>query len=175
MIACGRRNYPYAGVENGDLCLCSNTTTMSFVPRTLCNVQCSGTGNYPASEQPSCGALSRISVYDVRNRITGLQIHHIPPLSIYKKITVTAGVTTGQDAWFSFKSSGGANTVPPRTQKPVSTYIFDRPGKSEVSEVLSLIFVHRSHCFTCGQNNRWSATRKLKRSMRKLAKYIENQ
>jgi len=76
MTACGRR-WHIAGIQNGDLCLCSKTVPTDYVSHTKCDSVCTGAGSYPDKAKPRCGGRLHLSVYNASKRIVGFNIKQV--------------------------------------------------------------------------------------------------
>lgn len=73
--ACGKRLHGFAGIRNGELCMCSSEKPESFVDESLCASQCTGLDD--STIQQKCGGNSYYSVYTTSKRINGFDIENV--------------------------------------------------------------------------------------------------
>ena len=132
MVTCGR-HYNYAAVQNGQYCMCSNQLPTNRANEASCSASCPGTLQYPPAEtKPSCGGLSTISVYSIKNRILGFKILDPGPVKIFDKTSFGASIINGLDSIFTFDFGDGDGSKPLFSSTPNITHIYDRPGRYEL-------------------------------------------
>lgn len=129
MIACGK-NWLFAGIKHGKLCLCTSRQPAKYLNDAECSSPCPGTGNRTHS---SCGGVNRISVYDVRKRIFDLKLHKQNDVTVYEDTEINAEVFHGEGAAFQFKTGDGATVYPESSTSPAVTYVYSQPGSFKVS------------------------------------------
>ena len=126
------KQWPFAGIEN-NTCLCSAKEPVVFTSNSDCSYPCPGTQLWPATEQqPSCGGVQRISVYDVRSRIIGLNLRNPGPQHVYERMNIEAYLSNGKDIKYKFTSGDGDAVLPRISSTPNMTHVYDSPGTFQV-------------------------------------------
>ena len=126
MNACGKR-WHIAGIQNGNVCLCSKYTPPTYVSDSFCNSTCTGTNGY--SEDPKCGGNEHLSVYNISKRIIGLEIVDLPVLDLYSTANIRAKTENGEGINYVFQTGDGRTET--TTQSSI-THIYNEPGNFKV-------------------------------------------
>ncbi|XP_065682979.1 polycystin family receptor for egg jelly isoform X2 [Hydra vulgaris] len=102
--ACGKHAH-FAGVEDGTICLCSKKKPKKFDDNNDCLVPCKAYLNSNLSSSYSCGGRNRLSVYDVRKYIYGLQLHVPDVAKLYSPVELVTSIVNGIDISYKFFST----------------------------------------------------------------------
>ncbi|XP_048582698.1 polycystic kidney disease and receptor for egg jelly-related protein [Nematostella vectensis] len=136
---CGIK-YKYAALQDGRLCLCSNT--LPGTPKlddSECNTPCPGSSKWPSSEHYlKCGGPLKNSVYNAGERILGFTLQKIESLNILEPVNIHGGITNGINVSYVFDLGDGTLVTKPSSE-PKARHIYDKPGSYVVTATASNI------------------------------------
>lgn len=138
MLACGKR-WQIAGIQNGNVCLCSKSKPTTFQNSWHCSVKCTGISGYELDSVPGCGGTDHISVYDVSQRITGLTMNVVNSgAQLYERTNTETHLVNGMNVEYTFDTGDGIVTN--TTETPLA-HVYNRPGTFEVSVTITYILI----------------------------------
>ncbi|XP_077863102.1 polycystin-1-like [Saccoglossus kowalevskii] len=123
---CGERGFYYAGVQQGELCFCSNTYgTHRNADPTYCDHPCSG------DRETTCGGELYNDVFKTAELLSGFEIIAYDGLiSTYDNTSIQVNETRGEDISYNLDLSDGYSIGP--TSEDTVYHVFKKPGKAAI-------------------------------------------
>ena len=134
MVACGC-NYRYAAIQNGTICLCSDTIPSVILSEDKCAVQCTTDKQASEAVHPRCGGMNALSVYNISSRIFKVDLDIPKEVEIYQNTEIKTLTNNGRNIEF-FYDTGDMHNLPSLSSRDdFLKHTYYEPGIFKVSHV----------------------------------------
>ena len=134
MVACGF-NYRYAAIQNGTICLCSDTIPSVTLSEDKCAVQCTTYKQASEAVHPRCGGMNALSVYNLSSRIFKVDLDIPKEVEIYQNTEIKTLTNNGRNIEF-FYDTGDMHNLPSLSSRDdFLKHTYYEPGTFKVSHV----------------------------------------
>ena len=134
MVACGC-NYRYAAIQNGTICLCSDTIPSVTLSEDKCAVQCTTDKQASEAVHPRCGGMNALSVYNLSSRIFKVGLDIPKEVEIYQNTEIKTLTNNGRNIEFFYDTGDMYNLPSLSSRDDFLKHTYDEPGTFKVSHV----------------------------------------
>ena len=134
MVACGF-NYRYAAIQNGTICLCSDTIPPVTLSEDKCAVQCSTDKQASEGVYPRCGGMNALSVYNLSSRIFKVDLDIPKEVEIYQNTEIKTITKNGRNIEYFYDTGDMYNLPSLSSRDDFLKHTYYEPGTFKVSHV----------------------------------------
>ena len=134
MVACGC-NYRYAAIQNGTICLCSDTIPSVTLSEDKCAVQCTTYKQASEAVHPRCGGMNALSVYNLSSRIFKVGLDIPKEVEIYQNTEIKTLTNNGRNIEFFYDTGDMYNLPSLSSRDDFLKHTYYEPGTFKVSHV----------------------------------------